>query len=205
MDTLAPSPYVSSAIVKVTGTSAVDQDAGYGREYAKIIGMDEVNDYLYINSFRMSGGAHTDGIISRKKMSTNVEVSYAYGTDINCMGMLTGGDYWLIGLAGGFLALGYNFLGAGFTPTIAAILNPNMGNIATMVNAQYSITAGSDAGKIGVSQSTPQARIFSNRLSGMEGATYNAAAFGFSASYYLASTREVLVGGSGGSVYSSIA
>lgn len=202
MDTLAPSPYVSSAIVKVTGTSAVDQDAGYGREYAKIIGMDEVNDYLYINSFRMSGGAHTDGIISRKKMSTNVEVSYAYGTDVNCMGMLTGGDCWLLGLAGGSLALGYGFLGS-FAPTITAILNPNMGNIATMVNAQYSITAGSDAGKIGVSQSTPQARIFSNRLSGMEGATYNATAFGFTASYYLASTREVLVGGSGGSVYSS--
>lgn len=203
MDTLAPSPYVSSAIVKVTGTSAVDQDAGYGREYAKIIGMDEVNDYLYINSFRMSGTI-TDGIISRKKMATNAEVSFGYNTSINCMGMLTGGDCWLLGLAGGSLALGYGFLGS-FAPTITAILNPNMGNIATMVNAQYSITAGSDAGKIGVSQSTAQARLFSNRLSGMEGATYNATAFGFSASYYLASTREVLVGGSGGSVYSSIA
>jgi len=201
--------YVYGQIYKVSSTSVTLIPYGINTTNLNILALDEQAGYIYLAAQWYD---YTNMFMLRLKISDGTVANVSGAGILQCMGFLGTRDTAIAGIGTGNIYRISNLKSTPFAPVFSTSwASFNMGAIRTMVNADYTVTAGSDGGLLGVMQSedtwqsslssgSGNNRYFSRRLSGVEGNTFNTVAYNFTCSYYVEATGETLLGGTGSSV-----
>lgn len=201
--------YVYGQIYKVSSTAVTLIPYGINVANLKILALDEQAGYIYLAAQWYD---YTNMFMLRLKISDGTVANVSGAGILQCMGFLGTRDTAIAGVGTGNIYRISNLKSTPFAPVFSTSwASFNMGAIRTMVNADYTVTAGSDGGLLGVMQSedtwqsslssgSGNNRYFSRRLSGVEGNTFNTVAYNFTCSYYVEATGETLLGGTGSSV-----